>query len=75
MRKKTFGTKLTFKKETLSNLHEVQLNEVRGGATYGTCYNTCPGCETNNEKTCKCPFIQTVGDSCWCSVFDTSCWC
>ena len=57
MKKKSLERKLTFKKETLSDLGIKQMNEVHGGVSgYVTCFHTCPGCKTYGDITCICPY-------------------
>jgi len=57
MKTKTLSRQLIVKKETVANLSEASMNQMKGGAAFGTftnCYNTvCPD---------KCPLPDPSWD-------------
>jgi natural product precursor len=65
--KKSFK-KLTLNKATVSNLEKLQMSDIRGKGTFGSCAYTCPECDT--DQTCNyCPDVDTEYPTCypgWC---------
>ncbi len=64
MKKKILNKKLTFTKETVTNLNEKKMTNIKGGYTGNTCQNEC---WTNYcDPRSKLPACNTRANSCMC---------